>query len=261
MTSENLVYDDHLIPFSEAMWGEGYMSPGGATEVNLLLDGIDLSEKSVVDIGSGIGGISLSLVRDHGAADVIGVDIDEHVCARARHLVAKAGLESCFDFRVVKPGPVPLADASRDIVFSKDAIVHIPDKEALAHDAFRMLRPGGWFVASDWLISHDDTPSPEMARYLEKEVEGFQMASPHRYRKALEDAGFVDITFRDRNLWFQEWAQEDLARLLGSERADFEAISGVDGVQQFIELYQVFMPVLKSGEHCPHHFRGRKPVN
>ena len=69
------------------------------------------------------------------------------------------------------------AGRRRDIVFSKDSIVHIPDKEALAADAFRVLKPGGWFVASDWLISHDE-PSPEMADYIAKEDLDFGMARP-----------------------------------------------------------------------------------
>ena len=34
---------------------------------------------------------------------------------------------------------MPLPDASVDIVFSKDSIVHIPDKEALAGNAYRIL--------------------------------------------------------------------------------------------------------------------------
>ena len=42
-----------------------------------------------------------------------------------------------------------------DIVFSKDSIVHIPDKHALMAEVFRVLKPGGRFVASDWLIGHD----------------------------------------------------------------------------------------------------------
>ena len=42
--------------------------------------------------------------------------------------------------------------------------------------------PGGWFVASDWLISHDGEPSPEMADYIAKKNLDFGMASPARYR-------------------------------------------------------------------------------
>jgi len=30
-------------------------------------------------------------------------------------------------------------------------------------EVFRALKPGGRFMASDWLISHDYAPAPEMA--------------------------------------------------------------------------------------------------
>ena len=258
MSGEELHYSGQYIAFLETMWGEGYLSPGGPEEVARLLDGIDLAGKSVVDIGSGAGGITMSLVRDYGAAKVIGIDVEAPVCDRARQLVASAGLEEHIDIRLVEVGPLPLADASQDIVFSKDAIVHIPDKEALAQDAFRLLRPGGWFVASDWLIAHDDAPSPEMAHYLEKEDLGFGMASPRRYRKALEDVGFTDITFRNRNLWYLGCAREELARLTGPERPKFEAIIGTEQTVRMMETWEAIIPVLESGEHCPHHFRGRK---
>ena len=36
-------YPDALVEFLEVLWGEGYLSPGGAEEVARVLDGIDLS--------------------------------------------------------------------------------------------------------------------------------------------------------------------------------------------------------------------------
>ena len=259
MADEELLYSDQLIVFLEMLEGEGYLSPGGPEDLARLLDGIDLAGKSVVDIGSGAGGVTISLVRDYGAAKVTGIDVEAPGCVRARRLVAEAGLEESIDIRLVEPGPVPLADASQDIVFSKDAIVHIPDKEALARDAFRLLRFGGLFVASDWLIAHDDAPSPEMAYYLEVQGLGFRIGSPRRYHQALEDAGFTDITFRDRNRWFLGYMREQLARFLGPERPRFEAIIGIEGLATMIEIWEATIPVVESGELCLHHFRGRKP--
>lgn len=259
MTHDGELYGDSLIAFLESMWGEGYLSPGGPAETGRLLEAIDLTGKTVLDIGSGAGGITLSLVRDHGAARVIGVDIEEPVCMRARQLVAKAGLDSQIEIRQVEPGPLPLPDASLDIVFSKDAIVHISDKEALAREAYRLLRPGGWFVASDWLISHDDEPSPQMVHYLKMEDLDFGMASPRRYRQALEEAGFLDVSFRNRNRWYLGCARGELARLIGPERKTFEAIIGAEQMHKMIDPWEAMIPVLESGEHCPHHFRGRKP--
>ena len=36
------LYDKKHIEFLEKLWGEGYLSPGGAEEVNRLLKSIDL---------------------------------------------------------------------------------------------------------------------------------------------------------------------------------------------------------------------------
>ena len=54
-------------------------------------------------------------------------------------------------FQLVEPGPLPFADQSFDAVFTKDAIVHIPDKPPFYREVLRVLRPGGLFVGSDWL--------------------------------------------------------------------------------------------------------------
>lgn len=254
-----MLYDDAVVAFFESLWGEGYLSPGGPEEVARLLDGIDLAGKSVVDIGCGAGGITLSLVRDHGAGQVIGLDVEAPVCAQARRRVEAAGLADRIEIRQVSPGPMPLPDASLDIVFSKDAIVHIHDKEALAKDAFRVLKPGGLFVASDWLIAHDGPPSPEMAAYIASEGLDFGMASPERYARALAAAGFVDVALRNRNAWYREVAKRELEEIEGPRRPEFEALLTPEGVAHQIETWRAMLVVLDSGEHCPHHFRARKP--
>jgi ubiquinone/menaquinone biosynthesis C-methylase UbiE len=201
MSGGEHLYDDAMVAFLETLWGEGYLSPGGPEEVARVLRGLDLSGLTVLDIGCGSGRITVSLARDHGAGRVIGVDVEAPVCARAKERAEKAGLADRVEIRQVEPGPLPLPDAAVDLVFSKDSIVHIPDKDALAREAFRVLRPRGWFAASDWLIAHEGPPSPEMARYIEGEGLDFGMASPTAYRRALEAAGFVDVALENRNRW------------------------------------------------------------
>ena len=160
---------------------------------------------------------------------------------------------------------MPLPDAGIDIVFSKDSIVHIPDKEALAADAFRVLKSGGWFVASDWLISHDGEPSPEMADYIAREDLDFGMASPARYRRALEAAGaagaagFVDVSLTNHNPWYRTVAREELARLEGAGRDAFLTVLDEAVLDEQVGIWRAMIVVLDSGEHCPHHLRGRKP--
>ena len=67
-------YDDTAIRFLEALWGEGYLSPGGPEEVDRVLAGLSLQGKRVLDIGCGSGGITLRLAEVHGAAEATGFD-------------------------------------------------------------------------------------------------------------------------------------------------------------------------------------------
>jgi SAM-dependent methyltransferase len=260
MPTGDTLYDDHAIAFLEELWGDGFLSPGGPEEVARVLEGLDLAGRTVLDIGCGAGGITAALARDHGAARVVGIDVEAPVCAAARRQAEKQGVADLVEIVMVTPGAFPFPDASFDIVFSKDSIVHIPDKAFLAGEAFRVLRSGGWFAASDWLISHDGAPSPEMARYITQEALDFGMASPRRYRAALEAAGFVEVALTNRNAWYRTLARKELALLEGPGRARFEALCGAEAIAHQIETWRAMVVVLDSGEHCPHHFRARKPL-
>lgn len=252
-------YSNSLIDFLEVVWGEGYLSPGGADEVARIVDDIPLDGRRVLDIGCGSGGIAIELVERYGAAEVVGIDIEAGVLERARQRVMKRRLERRIVLQRVEAGPLPFAEADFDAVFSKDSMIHIPEKEMLFDDVFRVLNPGGWFIAGDWLISHDGEPSAEMKHYVSLEGLSFGMASPRRYHEALARAGFEQITLIDRNPWYLEVARRERDAMAGElyERACEAA--GKDLVDHNIETWNAMLTVLESGEHCPHHLRARKP--
>ncbi len=254
------LYHQKLIDMLEAIWGQGFLSPGGPEEVARLVDGSDLAGKSVLDIGCGAGGIDIALVRNHGAGYVCGIDVEDTVLDHARGLVRAAGFDDRIGCLKVVPGPLPFPPETFDIVFSKDSIVHIADKHALMAEVFRVLKRGGWFVASDWLIGHDGDPSPEMAAYIKSEGLDFGMASPARYRDAMERSGFANIQVTSRNAWYREVARQELARLQGPVGEDAAKIVGRAFVDDNIGIWARMVPVLDSGEHCPTHLKAQKPA-
>ena len=253
-------YDDTAIRFLEALWGDGYLSPGGPDEVDRVVDGLALKGKTILDIGCGSGGITLHLIERHGAADATGFDVERPVIDTARRRAAARGLGSRASFVQAPPGPLPFSAGAFDVVFSKDALLHVPDKDALFAEIFRVLKPGGVFAASNWMISHDGVPSSDMKAYVAAEGLSFAMASPQRYAEAMRRAGFTDITVLDRNPWYREVAREELARLKGSLYAQAAAAVGAAYVDKNIKTWEAMQKVLDSGEHRPTHLRGWKPV-
>lgn len=249
-----------MIAMLEAIWGEGFLSPGGPDEVARVLDGQSLVGAAVLDIGCGAGGIDIALVRDHGAAYVTGIDVEDPVLTRGRALVDRAGLTQRIGMVKVVPGPLPFPPGSFDVVFSKDSIVHVPDKHALMAEVFRVLKPGGRFMASDWLIG-TETISPMMAEYIAAEGLDFGMATPAKYLDAMAVAGLQDGQTRSRNAWYRVRAREELARLEGEVGRAAVAIVGQDFVDRNIGIWSKTIPVLDSGEHCPTHLYARKPAS
>jgi ubiquinone/menaquinone biosynthesis C-methylase UbiE len=251
-------YPTRMIAMLEAVWGEGFLSPGGAQEVARVLGNHDLRGKSVLDIGCGAGGIDIALVGTHGAAYVCGIDVEDAVLNHARALISRACLSDRIGLMKVVPGPLPFPPETFDVVFSKDSIVHIPDKRNLMVEVFRVLKPGGWFLASDWLIA-TDTISPLMAEYIAAEGLDFGMATPARYLDAMAAAGFVKTTTTSRNEWYRVAAREELERLKGDTGEAAARIVGQDFVDRNIDIWSRLIPVLDSGEHCPTHLAAQKP--
>lgn len=252
-------YDAIAIRFLEALWGEGYLSPGGPEEVDRIVDGLALAGKSLLDIGCGAGGATLHLAERHRLAQATGFDVEKPVIETARHRAQSRGLSGRVNFVQGPPGPVPFADASFDVVFSKDALLHVPDKDALFSEIFRVLKPGGVFAASNWMIAHDGEPSPEMKTYIAAEGLSFAMASPARYVEAMGRAGFRDVSVTDRNGWYRDVARAELRMLKGSLYRAAAAAVGAAYVDKNIRTWEAMQTVLDSGEHRPTHLRGWKP--
>jgi phosphoethanolamine N-methyltransferase len=249
-----------MVAALELVWGEGFLSPGGPAEVAAIVEGQDLQGKQVLDIGCGIGGIDMLLAERFGARRVVGIDVEADNIERARRRAEAKGLAERVSYRLVEPGPgpFPFDSASFDVVFSKDAIIHIPDKPTLFAHIFRILRPGGRFMASDWLRADDEPPSPAMQRYIAAEGLSFAMASQAHYRRAMAEAGFHDIEIRDRNAWYRETARTELAALAGPLRNRLIELVGEAEADRQTQVWETMLVVLDQGELRPTHLYGTK---
>lgn len=252
-------YDARFTEALQFMWGKGFLSPGGPPEVEEMLAGQNVDGKIVLDIGSGLGGIDLLLVTRHGAAKVIGIDVEPQLVDSARDYIASQGLQDRIEFRLVSPGPLPFASGAFDLVFSKDAMVHIPDKFALFAEVIRVLVPGGAFIAADWLWREGAATSPVVRQWLSSTPLRFAFTTVSEAEDALRMAGFVSIRIDDRRAHLQAANRQEVEALAGPAGQQLAALLGSDMAQSRLASARGRQAALDSGDLIPCHLQARKP--
>ena len=252
-------YSDQDIIEFEAIFGGGFLSSGGQEEVAKIVEGISLAGKEVLDIGVGIGGPACLLVEEHGAARVTGIDVEDPVLAKAAQIVLRRGLQDRVLLKRVEPGPLPFDDESFDVVFSKDAIIHIHDKGALFREIYRVLRPGGCVAMSDWYRGEEPL-TEEMAAWLEPHGSDFAMTPIQNDADLLGSVGFVDTATLDRNAWFAEYCRERVDHMRGSGQDTLVEAVGKEVAERLTSKAEMRAVISAQGQLRPGHLRGRKPV-
>ena len=112
--SNEILYNSQVISFLEELWGDGFLSPGGSDEVKKVIEGIQIKDKRVLDIGSGSGACAVLLAKDYSAKQVVGIDVEPPVCEAAQNSVLAAGLSEKISIELVSPGKLPFEDGSFD---------------------------------------------------------------------------------------------------------------------------------------------------
>ena len=205
----------------------------------------------------GIGGPACLLVSNHGAKNVTGIDIEKGLLNKAQATVSAQGLDNQIDLQLVSPGPLPFDDATFDVVFSKDSIIHIPNKQALFSEVYRVLRPGGWVVMSDWYCSNEPF-TEEMANWVEATGLSFEMKPIHNDGSLLGELGFSDTAILDRCEWFADFSRKLVAHMSGPGYENMVAILGQDDADDALSRAKARSVISAQGQLRPGHIRGHK---
>jgi SAM-dependent methyltransferase len=155
-----------------------------------------LSERSrVLDIGAGYGGSARYLAKTRGC-DVVCLNISEAQNDTNRFLNRRQGLAKLVSVVHGSFEDIPRPDASCDIVWSQDAILHSGDREKVFEEVRRVLRPGGEFVFTDPMQA-DDVP-PGVLQPVYDRIHLRSLGSFGFYRDLAESLGFETVSLDDR---------------------------------------------------------------
>ena len=253
-------YSKEFVTALEFVWGDGFLSPGGPEEIAALIGDHDLRGARVLDIGSGLGGIDVILAEAYGAAELVGIDVSADLVAHARRLAEKRGLAERVSFQLIDPGPLPFADQSFDIVFSKDALVHVADKTTLFAEVMRVLRPGGQLIVSDWLWIPGAAENPLVSAWNAGNPLGFVYTTVSEARSALRAVGFSNIVMQDRTREIAARNRAEIARLEGPAMEELVAAVGEKLALDRLRSARGRQPVLDAAALIPTHLYGQRPA-
>jgi SAM-dependent methyltransferase len=160
-----------------------------------LLDSARLDDaQRLLDVGCGTGTFALAAKLRYPELEVVGVDPDPAVLARARDKVRRAGVDvSLFEGSATE---LPIRDGGFDRVTSSLVFHHLmsDQKVRAASEIARVLSPDGEFHLADWV-----RPSNALMRvsfWAVQLLDGFDTTRDHvegRLLELLESGGLRDV--------------------------------------------------------------------
>jgi sterol 24-C-methyltransferase len=132
--------------------GEGFQESLRRTEYYLALR-LGLNHHThAVDIGCGVGGPMRNIARFTGSK-ITGINNNAYQIKIGTKHNARWGLSERCDFLQSDFMRIPVPDNTFDHAYAIEATCHAPDKVACYAEAFRIIKPGGFFAAYDWCVT------------------------------------------------------------------------------------------------------------
>jgi len=211
-------YSEKLVDLIELIYGKGFLSQGGAASVDFMFKDVNVTNKKVLDVGSGLGGIDFCLAQKY-VVDIVGVEIDSLIIKKAEQLLEKKRPILKGNVTFVSEGLgdylQQFNDETFDIVFSKETILHIPVKDKLRYfeQVYRILKKGGLIIIMDWMHTSSDY-SKELQNMIESDGIPYNLVTPEEYINILKAANFKDVSFIDTTEQTMELCEQDCKKII-----------------------------------------------
>ena len=195
----------------ERVYGHNFISPGGLASTQAIIPLLDLQPgMRVLDVGSGMGGAAFYMAETCGVC-VHGVDFSQNMVTLAQERLQDLppALQALVTFA---HGDILDAsfEAEFDVVYSRDAFLHIHDKPRLFRTLHRALKPGGLLFFTDYCRG-EGTLSPEFLAYVAER--GYDLHTPSAYGALIAQAGFAAVQGWDKTAEFGAYLRAELAQM------------------------------------------------
>ena len=253
-------YSDENIATMELIYGEGYLSAGGDSEVSKIFEGVQTENKDILDIGCGLGGTAVALAKTHRAGKVHGIDIEESVLVRARELVKRESVEDLVNLTCVEPGDLQFPENSFDIVHITAVACHFQYLNPLFDEVQRVLRPSGVVVGREWCKLTDSDEFKRWDQLLRNKGLNFYFITSERFQKALIDSGFNNVKMTNRSADMSKLASDAVSSVDSELKNKLISVLGEEGYEECRRWTKIRARALNRGGIGQFRFVGYKPA-
>jgi len=241
----------------EWIFGDTFISTGGLQTTEEFCKLLSLSPGTrVLDVGCGIGGSAFYMAEKFGAT-VVAIDLSTNMLAIARDRLNSRSTDTqdkvTFEFGDITEQTY--APGSFDIIYSRDTILHIANKQKLFNLFHSWLAPGGQVLITDY-CQGDKVLSPAFLSYVKQRE--YNLTTVKKYGYLLEKAGFTDVQATDVTNKFIQILRTEVERFQ-SKKEDFLKEFAVEHYTAIEDGWKEKVMRSSSGDQVWGLFLGRKP--
>ena len=204
---------DTLSPFDLAPIDEFHI--GGRAATQYVIGMMKLPRgATVLDVGSGLGGVARYLAAECGCR-ATGIDLTAEYVRVGKMLTERTGLSDKVDLHIGSALDLPWAAETFDAAVTFHVAMNIADRPRLYAEVARVIRPGGMFAIYDVMKGTKEGmlfPLP----WAQTAATSF-LVTPKAMRKFLEEAGFEIAHEEDRREIALEHHRNRLAKLSAAD--------------------------------------------
>lgn len=150
--------------------------------------------RHILDIGCGLGGPARYIAQRFDCR-VSGIDVTEPFVEAANKLTILVGMQDRVTIEHGDAQRLPYPDGSFDGAYAQHVTMNIPRRSALFSEAYRVLKPGGFFALTEHGLGQGGDPHYPVP--WSADGTGSYLVTPAETRALLESAGFSGVVVED----------------------------------------------------------------
>ncbi|WP_027370921.1 methyltransferase domain-containing protein [Desulfovermiculus halophilus] len=238
----------------EWIFGPGFLGYGEPQVTRQIIEEMNWQPGiRVLDVGSGLGGPAFLMATEYKAR-VTGVDLTQQIVDIANQRLQAKDIPD-VSFLQGDIHQMDWGEGAFDVIWSRETLLHVPDKDALFQKFYRWLAPGGKVMITDY-ARKPGQGCDQFESYIQES--GYPLLQLERYGDHIRQAGFEQVQIQDKTDLLISILQDQLHRL-DSRKEEFIAEFSEDDYAYLRSRWKLKLECCQDGDMKWGWFSGRRP--